>query len=1030
MAKLLSFLPSPQRLARSLALLGSILFFALGCCWQRVAHAVETAAIAQPVLTPVTSPSVPKIVGSIILDNPIETPIHASYKGSAAQEALPAAVNPAISPNVIARAASGMALDSNHIAYGGDVMGTIALPANGDTLRLLWIDEAGRVLAGQDYAPANGLPGGSFTFKMPQGTFGHLHKIALVRIPPNGGNVKVEAVSPLRIDEAMYWGDYIVLSASDTARKLFPSNAVRLESLLLQDENPLFLKTWATQADAFAKSRETKLLERQPALFDEKTIDTAKSAVETNLAKRIGGISLFSMGDGADLSNKSLPFDYDRSPETLELFRDWLASRYGSLSVLNKQWHTNFSSWDKVVPPTTDDAKCAINPIYKKRMTILKDGDKDKTLERRGDEPAFFLAPKELHSLGGENLSGWADFRAFNDYAFARILREFHAFAKEKDRNAQVGFINAQPPSAWGGWDYQNVVNSTDWIEEHSSIVAREIMRGMAPKMHFFSAVNGQEAASTHRLWDRWLRGDDGCIVPTGDGVTIPTDDIAEMTRGITMLRNSAQAQTDPIAIYYSPRSIYLHWMFDSEIQGSTWLRRDGREDAVHGTINLQFKSWLLLLEDLGYAPYFIHPEDVTSGKLHYPDTKVVILPKVLSLSQTEASALRDFVNEGGCLIADGQCGTFDGMGKRRTPQGAAIKSPGTMDADFGIVRSDFIAQERGGEFKGDANGSRVTLRGKDNKPVGAESPELRILEPNISAAGGIAHASCAGSCKAMITKAAGKGRYFYLNLCLQDYALLRGDKTAPGFHYNSMTEEQYAGKFGAPTGGEALRLAVSDILDEFVGENPLSVSWGAPSTPARGLKRTRFDLGNGVAFYSIMPLADAGGNEAAEIKGAPLDATTPAIVSDGKPHCWYDMRSGEYLGSSDAVTAKIEPNRPALLAALPYTVEKISLKVRRIDQSRTFKIGADLVVAGALPGRHVYHVEVFDPAGKPMPYYATNIATENGSCTHVITLGVNEPAGTYHVKFRDALTGKSAEGDLLKDGQQYNALDLDPAKQ
>ena len=984
----------------------------------------------------------------MILDEPGDvsfTREPAGNKGGVPQQILPplylqtnaavepakiAAANPGLKIRAFKDANSVMTLDANEVAPGGEITGTIAAPANGDTLRLLWIDEAGRVVTAQYFVAANTPPTGSFTFKMPAGTFGREHKIALVSIPPNGGAMKVEASIPVRIVASISWDDYTVFSAGDAARKLFPANSAQIERALSSDENPLIVKTWGAKVDEYDKTRDPKLFQRQPPLFDETAVKTAKAAIEKNIDRRHDGSSLWSLGDAAELSNKSLPFDYDMSPDTLDMFRDWLVNRYGSLNALNAQWKTNFSAWEKVVPPSTDDAKSAMNAIYKNRLSVLKKGDPEKTLKHRGDELAFSISAKELHNPINENLSGWSDFRTFNDFAFGRILREFHTIASAKDSHAQIGFSNAQPPSAWGGWDYENVTRSVDWVEEHNSVVAREIMRGLTTKLHYISASGGQEAASTHRLWDRWLRGDEGCLMPAGDGVPAPLDDIAEMARGVTLLRNGAKLNDDPIAIYYSPRSIYLHWMFDTEVQGSTWLRRDGREDAVHGTMNMQFKSWLLLLEDLGYSPYFIHPEDVVAGGLRYPETKVVILPKVMSLSQNEAAALREFVNAGGCVVADGQCGTFDGMGKRRSPLGVDSKAVGTMDADFGIARKDFQALERGGEFKGDPVASRLTLRGKENKPVGAESPELRVLEPNITAAGGIAHATSVSGSKALFSKAAGKGRYFYLNVCLQDYAQLRADKTAAGFKYNSMTDEAYAAKYGAPTGGEARRLVISDIIDEWVGENPLHVTMGTPATPARGLKRERFDLGRGAAFYALMPLADAGGDETAEIKGAPLDATTPATVGDGKPHCWYDMRSGEYLGSSGMVNVKIEPNRATLLAALPYVVDKLSVKVRRIDQARTFKINADLVLAGTMPGRHVFHFDVLDPAGKVMPFYAANISSETGNCVHQIALGINDAPGTYHVRVRDVLTGKIAEGDLLKEGQDYNGLDFEPKKQ
>ena len=55
----------------------------------------------------------------------------------------------------------------------------------------------------------------------------------------------------------------------------------------------------------------------------------------------------------------SQPYDFDMAPATLEVFRGWLQnSRYPSLKSLNSQkWKTNYTDWDKVMPPGTDDVK-------------------------------------------------------------------------------------------------------------------------------------------------------------------------------------------------------------------------------------------------------------------------------------------------------------------------------------------------------------------------------------------------------------------------------------------------------------------------------------------------------------------------------------------------------------------------------------------------------------------------------------------------------------------------------------------------
>ena len=52
-----------------------------------------------------------------------------------------------------------------------------------------------------------------------------------------------------------------------------------------------------------------------------------------------------------------------------------------------------------------------------------------------------------------------------------------------------------------------------DWIEEHNSVAARELYRSFAPAPRCLSAFQTAQDADIGRLWDRWLRGDAGCVL-------------------------------------------------------------------------------------------------------------------------------------------------------------------------------------------------------------------------------------------------------------------------------------------------------------------------------------------------------------------------------------------------------------------------------------------------------------------------------------------------------------------------------------
>jgi hypothetical protein len=50
--------------------------------------------------------------------------------------------------------------------------------------------------------------------------------------------------------------------------------------------------------------------------------------------------------------------------------------------------------------------------------------------------------------------------------------------------------------------------------------------------------------------------------------------------------------------------------------------------------------------------------------------------------------------------------------------------------------------------------------------------------------------------------------------------------------------------------------------------------------------------------------------------------------------------------------------------------------------------------------------VELFDPTGKPVEYYAFNIKAENGTAKCNIPLALNEARGRWTIKACDVATG------------------------
>jgi hypothetical protein len=264
-----------------------------------------------------------------------------------------------------------------------------------------------------------------------------------------------------------------------------------------------------------------------------------------------------------------------------------------------------------------------------------------------------------------------------------------------------------------------------------------------------------------------------------------------------------------------------------------------------------------------------------------------------------------------------------------------------------------------------------------------------------------------------------------YLNLAMQDYPRLRARRSAGDFRFQGMSAEEYAKTYGQPTGGEALRLVVGDILSEALPDSLPRVR-SPDGTPVRAIKRARFSLGKDAWLFSLLPTGPTGLDTELGIGGTP-DKAQPKLeevwVGLEKKSYWYDVRAGKSLGFAAQIKTALDPNRPALLAALPYSAEKLRLKVRRTDSRGFFKIEAGLVVDSGEPGTHVFHLEVSGPDGQLLPHYTRNVTAEKGRWAAEIALALNEPTGTYQLTVRDALTGNAATGSLLKDIAEYTSF-------
>ena len=339
----------------------------------------------------------------------------------------------------------------------------------------------------------------------------------------------------------------------------------------------------------------------------------------------------YSLGDESGIADLAAYWDFDFSDESLVPMRRWLRERYGTLQALNDQWATNFTSWDAVMPSTTDEAM--------KRP--------------------------------GENFSAWSDFKEWMDIAYSGALKMGADAVRSVDPQAYVGIGGGQMPG-WGGYDYSRITGALNAIEPYDIGNNIEILRSLNPHMVVMTTSFARGPWEKHRVWYELLHGNRGLIIWDDKGAFVGADNAVgergrevatyynELRSGIAALLINSERATDPVAIHYSQPSMRIEWMLAQRPKGENWVTRNSSTEYRDSAFLRLRESWCRLIEDQGLQFNFVAYSQVEQEELLRRGYKVLILPHSTALSAVEAKAIREFVEQGGTVVADGDPGTFD----------------------------------------------------------------------------------------------------------------------------------------------------------------------------------------------------------------------------------------------------------------------------------------------------------------------------------------------------------------------------------
>jgi hypothetical protein len=576
------------------------------------------------------------------------------------------------------------------------------------------------------------------------------------------------------------------------------------------------------------------------------------------------------------------------SETCLAALREFLRTRYADLAALNREWGTAYGDWAAVLPLTYDEARATGR-----------------------------YAP-------------WIEQRLAQQLVFARLYQRTGAALQATDPGALVGFDGPQSldrPNGGINWwvlkDYVGILQDYQYnsqsMEIFRSFAKPQHLSGMwygtygltwqvgpntVPAHHNFPWYSVFHGLNSTWMWTMGAPGSIGGYAP--DLTDLPffaasRESLQTIRTGVFELLHTGQRANDGIAIHYSEVSRLADSLFADSKTSSAWS--DSLADVNHA------------IEDCGLQYAYVAYEEIEQGELRKGNYRVLFMPHSRAVSEREAVAIRQFVEEGGLLIADILPGVLNGHGTRQEPGMLADLFP---KADPGMVN---------------AVGKGKTV----------------LLGDALRGYGGASYNHQEGWQKL-------EGRWHVLARLLDEQAGI----TAP-------VRIRHLGEGEMPP-TEVTRFVAGD--SEFVG-----------------LLRRLY-------YYDNAPY--------------------PASVQFPRQSHIYDVRAGTYLGFTDRLTADIS-YEARLYALLPYRVNglQVSGPGRAAAGERS---QFDLAVKGGWrtrPGAHVVRVEVLDPAGKTLPWYAANVTAANGRGAYAIDWALNDPPGRYTVVVRDVASGVTTRHEV-----------------
>ncbi len=696
----------------------------------------------------------------------------------------------------------------------------------------------------------------------------------------------------------------------------------------------------------------------------EKMRAAIRQSVEAARAGREHGVFAYSLGDENAVRASCL------SPYCLHAYRRYLEGVYKTIGALNAEWNTRYRGFDQIellkngpLPPAS--APDWFREYFEDRQKLHftdSEGAKGEDLARQVE---FGNINDEIRALEQGNYPRWYDRQAFQNQTYLEWATQYQKAFRELDPEAWTGFegtdsfsIRRFTTRSRQGGDLDLFVRQMDYFgpyNDPANEVVRSIARPGFPRGNWMGydpelekqmrQFWGQVTDGMNMVqWWRWdnLSGYHGFLAPNLSPFPATRElvkDTQIVRDGLGTLLMHLRMEDDGVAVLYSMPSTYI-------------AHFDGNE--TYGDYKRDHDIWRTLLHGAGLQFRYVTDRMLRLGEFDAARFKVLLLPLAYAIGPREAGVIREFVRNGGTVIADLRPGMYNGHLKPL--------AEGSLDDVFGIRRHekrDAVGIDRM-SAEGELNGARVRMQwgnwhGHDVYPQAKVDPSVEVTTGRPLGQAYRIHYWTGLNAPVAVVNQFGKGRAILMNWSV----------------------------FEVPSGAfveSVLRAAGVKAAVGLARED---------KGPVTGIEVTRWTNGRSSV---LALLGDYDG---------PVKLTLPdaSLV--------HDLRQRKYLGKTTTFTTTLRAGR-ATFFALQATAEAapeirfLSAGARPGDAVR-----ATVKISGAA-ALHPVNLRVFTPGGKPADWFNQTVLVDSKPVDWTLALARNDPRGEWTIRAVDLLTNQA----------------------